>query len=181
MAPFTAGSGVYRSSKNRSPTASLKVSATTRFDRVVIMRAAETMKVCEPPSRWNHRARRHISRAMRFRTRACNHRPAGSASWYSSSASTSARRRSSRAYRAMPTRSFDSASRITCQPFPGSPRISDPSTQTSSKKTSVRWWGPGIPSRPRTVIPSRSIGSRKTVTPSRRLVLSPTPSIRARR
>ena len=60
------------------------------------MRAADTMKSCEPPSRWNQRARRHMSRDMRLRTRASTHRRAGSAARNSSSASTIERSRSSR-------------------------------------------------------------------------------------
>jgi len=45
---------------------------------------------------------------------------------------------SHRAYRAMPTRSKASASRITRQPSPNSPRTSSGNTSTPSRKTSLR-------------------------------------------
>lgn len=49
-APSTGAPWVCRSSKNSSPKASASVSAVRRLVRVVIIRAAETMKSCEPPS-----------------------------------------------------------------------------------------------------------------------------------
>ncbi len=77
----------------------------------------------------------------------------------------------------MPTRSWASALRITAQPLPTPPSTASGPAHTSSKKTSLRWWGPSIERMGRTVIPGVSMGTTNMVMPSWRC---PSPTRAAR-
>ena len=66
---------------------------------------------------------------------------------------------------------------MTAQPSPMPPSTASGPAHTSSKNTSLRWWGPSIDRIGRTVMPGVSIGTTNIVMPSCR---SPGPTRAAR-
>ena len=104
--------------------------------RAALAAAPADGSFCSDTARYaNSRATRKSIRARTQRVRI----DSGSLSQSSpSSLCTRSSSDSHRAYRAMPTRSKASASRITRQPSPTSPRTSSAETSTSSRKTSLR-------------------------------------------